>query len=216
MNYRYIAPMFTANDYDLAKDFLSVNMYKAITKNMPKKDIPNEDTVKKIAEKMVETMYGKNIIMMANFYVVQDTIVNKYIDRITKYLSNVGIQSDYVELKYPEIIPEVILMKSQDEDFKPLTPFNPNEEWDLEYGNDIEKNLMNPLNTLSHYYIEMKSIREYDFLESISTSIYRNSISERIKYWRKENTPVDLCIKVLPSDNLYSINILTKNIYKYF
>lgn len=216
MDYRYIHPLYTGNDYESARNYLADSLYNSIISNAPDGDLRGTEALRAATKDMVTAIYGVNLIRMANFYTVQDIVVNKYIDSMLKYMDLCEVNCRFIEVRYPDIIPRIIAIKAQQPDFKPLTPYNPRLEWDLSYGSDVAKNLMNPLNSMSHYFLELNAISNYKFVREIAPCYYGDRINDQIDKWEKENSLLWLSLKILPSDNLHNINILIKSIHKYF
>ena len=214
MDYRYIYPLYTKDDYESARDYLADSLYKNITSNAPEGMPPNMEALRAATKDMVVAMYGVNLIRIANFHAVQDIVVNKYVGSIVSYMNLCGIKCRSIEVQYPKIIPQIIAYKAQQPDFKPLVQFNPRVEWDLSYGSDIAKNLMNPLNSMSHYFLELSAIYQYKFVREIAPIYYGNAFDDQIDTWEKENKLLWLTLKILPSDNLHNINILIKRYLK--
>lgn len=216
MDYRYIHPLYTKDDYESARDYLADSLYNSIISNAPDGAIQGIEALKVATKDMVVAMYGVNLIRIANFHVVQDIVADKYIGSIVAYMNLCGINCRSIEIQYPKIIPHIIAFKSQQPDFKPLPQFNPRIEWDLSYGSDTSKNLMNPLNSMSHYFLELNAISQYKFVKEIAPFYFGNAFDNQIDTWEKENKLLWLTLKILPSDNLHNINILIKNMHKYF
>lgn len=216
MDYRYIYPLYTERDYESARDFLADSLYKSIEANAPEGAILNIGALKGATRDMVTAMYGVNLIRIANYHAVQDAVSHKYLNSMVSYLGRCGINSKIIEVQYPKIIPEIIAYKSQQDDFKPLMHYNPRVEWELDYGSDVSKNLTNPLNSLSHYFLELNAISQYDFVKEIAPIYYGKAFDDKIKEWEKDRKLLWLTIKILPSDNLHNINILMRSIHKYF
>lgn len=216
MDYRYIYPLYTESDYESARNYLADSLYKSIESSAPEGPIPNIEGLRSVTKDMVTTMYGVNLIRIANFHAVQDIVVKKYINSMISYLGRCGINSRSIEIQYPKIIPNIIAYKSQQDDFEPLMHYNPRIEWDLSYGTEVSKNLTNPLNSLSHYFLELNAISQYDFVKEIAPIYYGDVFNDKIKEWEKDRKLLWLTIKILPSDNLHNINILMRSIHKYF
>lgn len=216
MDNRYIFPLYTEDEYELARDYLASCMYN----NMIESECVNieGEKLKSSLSEMITQMYGVNLVRMANYRMVQDIIVNKYIDSIFFYLRSCKVKSNIIQLDYQDIIPQIIAYKSQQPGFIPYKRFNPSEKWNFTYGDNIEKNLMNPLNGFPHYYIELVNLDNYDFMREIASSYhnYSNDLYDKANEWEAENIKVTLAFKVLPACNLHDINVLIMAMHKYF
>lgn len=216
MDYRFIHPLYTNEDYESARDFLADNMSKKLNFGDGEGPQPDESLKKIIAKNMVTNLYGVNLIRMANIATVQKVVSEKYIPHIVEYLGFCKVDCKVVEVQYQKIIPDVIAYRSKLPSFKPLVQFNPNIEWDLKYTDDIERNLINPLSAMSHYYLSINGVAEYDLARDLDPIYFGGRFKPVIDDWENQRKSLFFSFEILPDDNLHRINILMKSIHKYF
>lgn len=217
MDYRYIHPLYTNDDYESARDYLADNVHHQIHFDGLGDNEPDPKLLKAISRNVVTSLFGVNLIRMANYSVVQQFVVDKYLNSIMNYFKYCGVDARLIEIQYPKFIPYALAHRAQQKDFKPLKQFDPNVEWgSLDYTNNVDLNLVNPLNSMSHYFLDINGITKYNFVKEIAPLYFGNRVDEDILQWEKEKKTIFIKLKILPDDNLYRINKLVKSIHKYF
>lgn len=214
MDYRYIHPLFTEDDKDNAIDYLARNMMNSGIITVSDSDNINSPELLMLCRRLIKSMYGVNTIRMANFHRVQEVFKEKYLDSLYKYLYYCNIDTKIIDIDMPYIMHKILMFKSQEEGFRQLIYFDPNIEWDLSYTTDIDRNLINPLNSLHRVFIELRNLSQYDFIREISQKFFDNKFD--VDDWQRRNKMVNLDLMLLPCDNFNVIHELTKSIHKYF
>lgn len=214
MNYKYIHPLYTEDDKQEAIDFLAKSMIDdtsiAFTNSeFDEKNIQqqNKEFMMNMTRNLIKTMYGVNIIDMANFRQVQDVFYDKYSSYIINYLNMLGYKAELIMFNPASITPFAMIKEVYNRDSKPLERYNPNEKWDFTVSDDIRKNIMNPVNGMDMVILHIKNVGVK--MPLILKELYGKVDKECLNY-------EDLAIKILPSKNFESIQGLVKIINTVF
>lgn len=227
MNYRYgdMLPLFEGSDYQAAKDFM-VGKYMRAQKDdssssivimaqdengntVPPESVP-DSLLQQIIESSVTYAFGKNLWKIANFHKVQDTFVNKYQDSILNFLAANDIDARIISFQPIAAMGSIIIESLLSTD-NTISHWNPNEDWDFYYTDDVSRNRMNPMNTLQHVTIEVAGVTNRDFIKSIYPDKYE-AIFENLDNGKS----ITANIKILPSSNYEGILSFVNTIHRCF
>ena len=209
MDYRYIHPMFTEDDEDMAVNFLVDRMIEnatvAVYNGEMEGDQPNiisaqhlnKDFLRQITRQTVKRLYGVNIVNMANYAQVQDIFYNKYAAYIIKYLDYCGIDASLAYFTPSSITPYAIKKYAINNPNKPLAYYRPNIHWKFEVKHNIEGNIMNPLNGMDIVVLRLNGIKEY-MPVLIKALFCRDALPDELEYDR-------LDLKILPTNSISNI-----------
>lgn len=206
MDYTYIHPTFTEEDRDYAIDFLADRMIDtaniAIYGGENQDGEPNlisaqhlgKEFLRSMTKGMVDRMYGVNVVTMANFAQVQDIFYEKYASYLIKYLNLCGVKAE-LAMFCPSSISAYALSKYvQEHQDRPLAHYNPNKHWTFEVSNDIEVNLMNPINGMDIVVLRLRGIKKY--MPTLAKHLFlREATPDELEY-------NDLDLKILPMMNM--------------
>lgn len=167
-----IFPLFKYTEFDRASEYLVRNLKESGIEmieldNSIKEQLPDfqvDRLIDAILTQMVNQMYGKNIPQMANFLLVQKTVISKFEQRLINYMKLVNLEGELIVWTPSSITAGVLFHKANQIEFDPLTRWNPNELWDFNDEIDSDKELLNPLNGFLHMYLILKNVNNPKFL----------------------------------------------------
>lgn len=239
MNYKYTMPLFEHEEKEEALNYLverskeeeAESFIKSDTVKLMKKepgeepevvdfeDIPYE-LLKDLMAHIYSSIFGKNIVLMANYFKVQDTFFNNFEIDLLKYLDL--SKSKVKEANIIYIVPNQIILENiihkamRDSSFQPISYWNPNQEWEWHLmQNSREKrkdDYMNPLNHLRHAYLNIKGSIPSKFIHYLDN--YGINITD-IKEG-KDDIIESVSIQLLPFPSYNNLVTIIQAIHKYF
>lgn len=207
MDYKYIHPVFTEDDKDIAIDFLANQLLEMITIYNEKTEVDkaqhlSKNFLKQLFMDIVKKLYGVNVVTMANFSQVQKIFYDKYAAYIIKYLNLCGINAQIVNFCPTSVSPYAISKYMQYHSNKPLSYFDPNDHWNFQISNDIGVNLMNPLNIMDIVILRLRDIKEY-MPDLIRALFKRDATKDELEY-------NNLDLKILPNNDISELMDLVR------
>lgn len=223
MDYHLLHPLFddSEEDYDIAIDYMANSMLgtgsvKVGVIGDDGEPIIDQQKVREITKRFIASSYGKNLKTIANAGLVEEVFFDKYADSILKYLKYAGYEAFYVELM-PHDFSRIAIESSirKNKNFKGYMPWNPNIIWnDFSYGDNIEKNIVNPINQYENVSLIIKGVTNLKFLEYLY-GINKQLWDKILEEINNGNT-IDAVIKILPQFSYERIFNTVNLIHKYF
>ena len=234
MDYKYIYPLYEEEEVEEASDFITdtiIQKFGSGTIKTLEKDFNGdmkainleelpETILKDMLRNLVFNAYGVNAPLMANYFKVEDVYLNRFETHIVKYLDLKGFKAESISFDKKGIVLKKLGELFMEPGFKPISRWNPKEKWvSMEYTNDMETNLMNPINQCfsTILSIESKCPNKYviadKFVDMLGMMCYKYSITQK-----QESTDkiFGLRINILPTSTYQSIIKLAQLIHKYF
>ncbi len=237
MNYKYIMPLFEKDEYKEALEFLvnrilsagdSMKIFGTNEIKLMREDPDGEqelidpseapkDILKPLIENLMQSTYGVNIPLMANYARVQDTFFEKFNDSILEYLdlSSLCKKVSIIDFSPFDITLKFLLSDIVSNGFiSAMKYMNPNEDWTNIHLYDLSKkeNVMNPLNTFKHVLLTIEGNIPQIFINEITK--FGLEIISTMTWSGKEESKIT--IKLLPFPSYNSIINIMNAIYKYF
>ena len=217
MNYRYIYPLFEniKDDREEAHIFL----IKKMLENQAEKILYNESEELESYELdrvihdhsrlgTIRTVYGVNIITMANYFKVEDIFFKDIRHRLLNYLTLNGHKAECVSIKASDIASKKIIHNMNTKiGYVPISKWPPSEKWlSLEYSSNKDANLLSPMNQCIHSYVCLKDFSNKEFIDSLKMynidHIY-------------DNTKNELYVKALPASSYNPVLKLMNLVFQY-
>lgn len=153
MIYKYGVPIFEESDIEVAKEVL---IDKYIPKNISSF---SKSMLGNSYGKLIEKLYGINIVLMANFYQTQKFFYDKVKQSLMNHFFSNDLTAKLIGYNVSNIASKALVIEAtNNEDFVPVSIWNPNEEWReemFELQKDKRINFVNPTNTLDHLSLEL-------------------------------------------------------------
>ena len=153
MNYKYSIPIFDEEDEEYAKEVLI------------EKYIPNESSdltkllLRNSYKRMIESLYGVNIVLMANFYQTQKFFYDKIKQPLLNHLFNNDLKASIIATDVSSLSSKSLVYNAtNDKNFKPVSYWNPRSKWDegmFITQHEVSANTINPINTFDHISLEI-------------------------------------------------------------
>lgn len=240
MNYKYTMPLFDIDDQDEALNYLVERFIKEGTDLFTKldsvklmKQTPGEDPelmdfddipkelLKDIMMHIYSSAFGRNIVLMANYFKVQDKFFDDFESDLLKYLdlcrSKVK-EANIIYITPNQIILENIIDKAmKSSSFQPISYWNPNSEWEWHLMQESRKkrkdDYMNPLNHLRSVVLNIKGSIPSDFIRYLD-----NYGVEFIDIGKDDTDKIinSVSIQLLPFPSYNNLVTVMQGIYKYF
>ena len=208
--------MYTSNDKELALEHVSEylegnNRYEQLALTNKYEKIIMPPNIKGEIQKVTEMTYGVNIVTIGNFLKTQDLFFGNYMPHWIKYLTDFEYRARCIYMKPASYTVSYIIMNYQKIlQNKPLLHWDPNAIWtDLSYNpNNIQKNLMNPLNSFYDAYLTIDGINNPMIFSELDKLFEVNHNTDSV-------TRYGISIRVLPSKNPNFMQAITKILHKY-
>lgn len=222
MDYHLIHPLFDSSDddMDIAADYMVNSILGSGSTNIgvigdDGEPIIDQKKVRAITKEFIKNSYGKNLKTMANFGLVEEVFYDKYADSILEYLQYAGYQAYYVEMK-PWEFSHIAMLKymRNNSSIAGLAQWDPKDEWNnFAYGDNIEKNIMNPSNQYASVILVIRKLTNKDFMKAL----YGNNAETLSAIFASIDAgkAVDVSIRVLPQFSYEKIFNLINMIHKY-
>ena len=217
MDYRYIYPLYTENDKDLA--LMALTQYIEnnnriefeVTHDGEFTQVPSI-VPREYIQNIILDNYGVNIITMANALAMQDLFFGKYMNHIIKYLDLLGVKHYITYMRPSILITEKSIDKLISSNINRNTYWNSNKVWtDMSYKNDTNYNIFNPLNIFYQVDLSFVKIDNKDFIDFLAKdSAFQGDINT------KTEGPININIRILPTLIPTRMLRLIKAIHKYF
>lgn len=153
MIYKYGVPIFEESDIEVAKEVLIDKYIPKSISSFSKSMLGNS------YGKLIEKLYGINIVLMANFYQTQKFFYDKVKQSLMNHFFSNDLTAKLIGYNVSNIASKALVIEAtNNEDFVPVSIWNPNEEWReemFELQKDKRINFVNPTNTLDHLSLEL-------------------------------------------------------------
>lgn len=216
MDRRFIHPLFEQHETDAAQEFLTNRMVESASmividgKETPKSKIP-EHIFKNMISQIVQNQYGVNAVRFANYGLVQDNYRIYYRDHILKYLNLLGIEVRETQYCLAPLVPFIMQYRAKLGYYNPISWFDPNEIWDLEYANDPRRNLVNPLNAYVNVDIELRNLKDRRLIRQLCMVF---AIEDNIGIYEND-FPIDIQLHMLPNSSYQHLQETVEKLHKY-
>lgn len=239
MNYKYTMPLFDIDDQDEALNYLverskkegtylftkmdSVKLMKETPGEEPEfmdlDEIPDE-LLQEIMTHIYASAFGKNIVLMANYFRVQDKFFDDFESDLLKYLDLCKPKIKDVNVIY--ITPNQIILENminramKDSSFQPVSYWNPNSEWEWHLMKESRKkrkdDYMNPLHHLRTVVLNIKGSIPSNFVRYLD-----NYGVEFLDIGKDDNDKINsISIQLLPFPSYNNLVTVMQGIHKYF
>lgn len=163
----------------------------------------------------IKLSYGVNLRTISDYLYTQDAFFSKYMPHWLAYFDALGIKANCVMLKTSDLSVQGIISSFPKKE-RSLAQFNPFTKWtreDLEYGDQPDRNLINPLNIFYKVWVYIFYIDKYpDFCMAMGKLCDMDiNIKEKID----NGTPITVGINLLPSPSTEFMEHMTDLIHKY-
>lgn len=199
-----IYPMFNDNTYGEAIEYLSSRLSRSAIIVDKKGDKVMSNQKLDIIREVVKQFYGINVPLMANYRLVEDLTLDKYIEYIYDYIESTKAPIKILTYCPLEILAPLVLFKEGHlSEIAPIGKWNPDERWDstIRAEKTRDKAISSPLNEFIHLDLiiggspmqkHMLITHLYDSRELTTKQFqeYANALDN------------DIVINVLPCDNL--------------
>lgn len=222
MDYHLIHPLFdnSDEDMDIAADYMVNSMLGSGSTKVgiigdDGEPIIDQKKVRAITKEFIKNSYGKNLKTIANFGLVEEVFYEKYADSILEYLQYAGYQAYYVEMK-PWMFSHIAMFKymRDNDSIRGLAQWDPRDEWkNFAYGDNIERNIMNPTNQYASVTLVIRKLSNKGFLKAL----YGNNTEVLSAIFANIDAgkAVDVSIRVLPQFSYEKIFNLINMIHRY-
>lgn len=222
MDYHLMHPLFDSSDedMDIAADYMVNSMLGSGSTKVgiigdDGEPIIDQKKVRAITKEFIKNSYGKNLKTIANFGLVEEVFYEKYADSILDYLQYAGYQAYYVEMK-PWMFSHIAMFKymRDNDSIRGLAQWDPRDEWkNFAYGDNIERNIMNPTNQYASVTLVIRKLSNKGFLKAL----YGNNAEVLSAIFANIDAgkAVDVSIRVLPQFSYEKIFNLINMIHRY-
>lgn len=153
MIYKYGTPIFEKEDIELAKEVLLEKYIPKDASSFAKSMLGGS------YGKLIESLYGVNIVLMANFYQTQTFFYDKVKQSLMNHFFSNDLTAKLIGYSVSNIASKALVIEAtNNEDFVPVSIWNPKREWNegmFELQKDKRINFVNPTNTLNHVSLEL-------------------------------------------------------------
>ena len=210
--------LFVEGEEDIALEYLVSSHkegFKIIGIDMDSgEEMPGmpEELMDTIYKSFMASMYGVNIITIANMWKVQSTFMDKYCDPLMKYLQYTNSKVEYYEFVPNSIAIPYMAKASQSGEFSPLDRWDPMKKWESMYVEDKRANLVSPFNIFVNAKIIFSDPPEAFLEAAVPNPVQREELKQLAK---ERNSDIKLVYSLLPNDNFNKILNVIDLVHRY-
>lgn len=171
-----------------------------------------ESFLETVYKSYMQSIYGVNIVTMANIWKVQSIFMDKYYPMLMKYLQYSGANIEYYEFVPNSIALQYMSTLPQEKLYLQQASWNPYSKWDKMYVDDKDANLISPFNIFVHAKIIFIDPPR-SFFQFAIPDLQRREILEKRADAEKSN--IKLLYSLLPNDNFNKILNLIDMVHRF-
>lgn len=222
MNRNYMDWIFDGNEnWEDYIEYLANRLYLEKCEFDPEQALDDSEAAMNHYRLLAKKAYEDNAKYMARYIRTESIFDFRYKEYILKYFDIAGYTPVISEYRHWDTVKQYISSCYDMNDFKPISMFNPSEDWTLDLTNNTSNPgentiLVSPSDRLKSVSLSLTVNRSDDnfreFLKALSfgTRFYGNAIDTLNK-----NTTAVIQLKLLPSCTISGIYKLTKHMERF-
>lgn len=198
-----IYSMFNDDTYGEAVEYLTYKLSQSAIVVDKKGDKICQSKGLDVMREVVKRFYGINVPLMANYRLVEDLTLDKYIEYIYDYIESIKAPIKILTYCPLEVlVPLVLLRGGSPSEMAPIGKWDPDEKWNLAVRPESkDKAISSPLNEFIHLdlIISGKALYKKNFITHLYDS--RELTAGQFQKYI-DSLDEDLVVNVLPCNNL--------------
>lgn len=209
--------LFEKGEDDIALEYL-ISSHKdgfkiiGISEDGEEQGFMPEEFMDTVYKSFMKSMYGINIVTIANMWKVQTIFIDKYYPLLMDYLQYAGAKVEYYEFVPNSIAIPFMGFKSREGIIEPQSRWNPLSEWKTMYVEDKDANLVSPFNIFINAKIVFTDPSE-EFLEAVVPNESQRDLLKKTAEEKKSS--IKLLYTLLPNDNFNKILNVIDIVHRY-
>lgn len=209
--------LFTDGEEDIALEYL-ISSHKegfkiiGISEEDGEMGAMPEEFIDTIYKSFMASMYGVNIVTIANMWKVQTTFIDKYQPLLMEYLQYTNSKVEYYEFVPNSIAIPYMAKASSMGIYMPQAHWDPTVKWKTPYVSDKKANLVSPFNIFINSKLVITDPPEA-FLEAAVPNDAQRELLKRTAAEKKSS--VKILYSLLPNDNFNKILNVIDLVHRY-